>query len=152
MSSLTLAQTNAIIAAALAKGRELRLAPITVVVLDAGGHMIAMQREDRSGILRPQIAGGKAWRALGMRIGTRELWERSSRTPVFFGAIAAASEGRMVPVPGGVLVLNAAGEVVGAVGISGDVSDKDEECALAGIGAAGLKAATGVPGGGGGGA
>jgi uncharacterized protein GlcG (DUF336 family) len=149
MSSLSLAQANAIVTAALAKGRELRLAPLTVVVLDAGGHMVAMQREDRSGILRPQIAGGKAWGALGMGIGTRELWERSAKTPVFFGAIAAASEGRMVPVPGGVLVLHpASGEVVGAVGISGDVSDKDEECALAGIAAAGLRAATGVPGGG----
>jgi len=146
MASLTLTQANAIIAAALAKGREMRLAPLTVVVLDAGGHQVAMQREDGSGILRPQIAGGKAWGALGMGIGTRELWERSSKTPVFFGAIAAASEGRMVPVPGGVLVLGGGGAVIGAVGISGDVSDKDEECALAGIAAAGLKAATGMPG------
>ena len=144
--SVTLAQATIIVDTALQKGRETNCAPLTVAVLDAGGHMVAFKREDRSGILRYDIAYGKAWGALGMGIGTRELWERSAKTPVFFGAIAAASEGRMVPVPGGVLVLHpTSGEVVGAVGISGDASDKDEECALAGIAAAGLKAATGMP-------
>jgi uncharacterized protein GlcG (DUF336 family) len=146
MPSLTLAQANTIIAAALAKGRALKLAPLTVVVLDAGGHLVAAQREDRSGILRVQIATAKAYGALGMGCGSRELFERATKTPAFITALGPVSEGRMMPVPGGVLVLDAQGEVLGAVGISGDLSDRDEECALAGIAAAGLRAATGIPG------
>jgi uncharacterized protein GlcG (DUF336 family) len=146
MSGLTLAQASAIVDAALAKGRELNLAPLTVVVLDAGGHAVAMKREDRSGIMRLDIATGKAWGALGMGFGSRELFDRSTKQPMFITALAAVSQGRMVPVPGGVIVRGAGGDIVGAVGISGDVSDKDETCAVAGIEAAGLKAETGLPG------
>jgi uncharacterized protein GlcG (DUF336 family) len=142
---VTLAQANTIVAAALAKGRALNLAPLTVVVLDAGGHLVAAQREDRSGILRVQIATGKAYGALGMGFGSRELSERAAKSPGFITALGPISEGRMMPVPGGVLILEAGGEIIGAVGISGDVSDRDEECALAGIAAVGLKAATGIP-------
>jgi uncharacterized protein GlcG (DUF336 family) len=143
MSGLTLAQASAVIEAALAKGRELNLAPLTVVVLDGGGHPVALKREDRSGILRVDIATGKAWGALGMGFGSRELFERSTKQPMFITALAAVSQGRMVPVPGGVLIKNDAGDIIGAVGISGDLSDKDEACAVAGIEAAGLKADTG---------
>jgi uncharacterized protein GlcG (DUF336 family) len=143
MSGLTLAQASAVIDAALAKGRELNLAPLTVVVLDGGGHPVALKREDRSGILRVDIATGKAWGALGMGFGSRELFERSTKQPMFITALAAVSQGRMVPVPGGVLIKNGAGDIIGAVGISGDLSDKDEACAVAGIEAAGLKADTG---------
>ncbi|HLN08776.1 MAG TPA: heme-binding protein [Xanthobacteraceae bacterium] len=142
MSSLTLAQASTIVDAALAKGRATSCAPLTVAVLDSGGHLVAFKREDRSGILRPDIAHGKAWCALGMGFGSRELAERATKAPMFITALAAVSQGRMVP--GGVLIRNADGDILGAVGISGDTSDKDETCAVAGIKAAGLTAQTGA--------
>jgi uncharacterized protein GlcG (DUF336 family) len=145
MSGLTLAQASTIIDAALKKGRDLNLAPLTVVVLDAGGHPVALKREDRSGIMRVEIATGKAWGGLGMGFGSRELFERSSKQPMFITALAALSQGRLVPVPGGVIIRGAGGDIVGAVGISGDTSDNDEICAIAGIEAAGLKPQTGLP-------
>jgi uncharacterized protein GlcG (DUF336 family) len=114
------------------------------VVLDAGGHPVALKREDRSGIMRVDIATGKAWGGLGMGFGSRELFDRSSKQPMFITALAAVSQGRMVPAPGGVLIRGGDGDVVGAVGISGDTSDNDEVCAVAGIEAAGLKAQTGA--------
>lgn len=144
MASLTLKQANAIIENALNKGRELKLLPLTVAVLDAGGHLVAFQREDRSGILRYDIAYGKAWGALGLGIGSRHIAERATGMPGFFGALASVSQGRMVPVPGGVLVQDAEGEIIGAVGISGDTSDNDEACAVAGIEASGLVACVGA--------
>lgn len=138
MARLTLAQATKLVDAALAKGRETKCAPLTVAVLDDGGHLKAFAREDGSGILRPQIATGKAWGALGMGFGSRAFVKRAADNPTFVSALFAASEGRLVPVPGGVLIKDKSGEVVGAVGISGDTSDKDEACALAGIEAAGL--------------
>jgi uncharacterized protein GlcG (DUF336 family) len=144
MTSLTLAQASTIVDAALKKGREIRCAPLTVSVLDSGGHLVAFKREDRSGILRPDIAHGKSWCALGMGFGSRELAERATKAPMFITALAAVSQGRMVPVPGGVLITSTEGEVLGAVGISGDTSDRDETCALAGIEAAGLRAQPGA--------
>jgi uncharacterized protein GlcG (DUF336 family) len=144
--SLTLGQATTIVEIALKKGRETSCAPLTVAVLDAGGHLKAFAREDESGILRPQIAIGKAWGALGMGLGSRAFAKRIAeqpQAPSFFSALAAASEGRMVPVPGGVLIRDASKSVIGAVGISGDTSDKDEACALAGIAAAGLVGDTG---------
>ena len=146
MSGLTLAQASAIVDAALKKGRDMGLAPLTVVVLDAGGHAVALKREDRSGIMRADIATAKAWGSLGMGFGSRELFDRSSKQPMFITALAAVSQGRMAPVPGGVIIRGAEGDIIGAVGISGDVSDKDEACAVAGIEAAGLKAEPGLPG------
>jgi uncharacterized protein GlcG (DUF336 family) len=144
MPSVTLAQASLIVDAALAAGRAAALAPLTVAVLDAGGHLVAFKREDRSGLLRFDIAYGKAWGALGMGFGSREWVARVANAPAFFTAVAAASGGRVVPVPGGVLIQDAAGEVIGAVGISGDVSDQDEACALAGIAGAGLQARVGA--------
>lgn len=143
MARLTLAQATRIVEAALAKGRELGLAPLTVAVLDDGGHLKAFGREDGSGILRPQIAMGKAWGALGMGFGSRTLAKRAADNPAFFGALFAASEGRLLPAAGGVLVREPGGELLGAVGISGDTSDKDEACALSGIEAARLVGETG---------
>src|SRR5918997_560094 len=125
MSGLTLAQASAIVDAALRKGREFNLAPLTVVVLDAGGHAVALKREDGSGIMRADIATGKAWGSLGMGFGSRELFDRSTKQPMFITALAAVSQGRMVPVPGGVIVRGESGNIVAAVGISGDISDKD---------------------------
>jgi uncharacterized protein GlcG (DUF336 family) len=140
MSGITLAQAATIVDTALKKGRETNCAPLTVAVLDPGGYLVAFKREDRSGILRFDIAYGKAWGALGMGFGSRTLAERAAQTPQFFTMLAAASGGRMVCNPGGVLIKNAAGDVIGAVGISGDTSDKDEACAIAGVAAAGLAA------------
>jgi uncharacterized protein GlcG (DUF336 family) len=140
MSGITLAQAATIVDTALKKGRETNCAPLTVAVLDPGGYLVAFKREDRSGILRFDIAYGKAWGALGMGFGSRTLAERAAQTPQFFTMLAAASGGRMVCNPGGVLIKNAAGDVIGAVGISGDTSDKDEACAIAGVAAAGLTA------------
>jgi uncharacterized protein GlcG (DUF336 family) len=137
---LTLAQASTIVDIALATARDLELVPMTVAVLDAGGHLVAFKREDRSGLLRYDIAYGKAWGALGMGFGSRTLYERAANTPQFFNALYAASGGRVVTNPGGVLIRDAEGEIIGAVGISGDTSDKDEECAIAGIEAAGLNA------------
>ena len=137
---ISLAQASTILDAALRKGRELDCAPLTVAVLDSGGHLVAFKREDKSGLLRFDIAFGKAWGALGMGFGSRTLAARAGKTPMFITALAAVSAGRMVPVPGGVLIRNAAGDLLGAVGISGDTSERDEMCALAGIEAAGLRA------------
>ena len=142
--SVTLAQASTIVDVALQKGRETNCAPLTVAVLDAGGHLVAFKREDRSGILRYDIAYGKAWGALGIGFGSRELSERAGKNPIFFGALAVIAQGRFVPVPGGVLIKDTDGAVLGAVGISGDTSDKDEVCAVAGIEAAGLKAVVGA--------
>jgi uncharacterized protein GlcG (DUF336 family) len=135
---ITLAAAQALASATLAHGRGIGAAPLTVAVLDAGGHLVVLQREDGSGILRPQIACAKAWSALGMGFSSREIGVRAERQPVFFGALAAVADGRWAPAAGGLLIRAADGTVIGAVGVSGDVSDVDEVCALAGIVAAGL--------------
>ncbi|MBL8808078.1 MAG: heme-binding protein [Rhodospirillales bacterium] len=140
---LTLAIADRIAATALDEGRRLGLAPLALVVLDAGGHVVLARREDGAGILRFEIAYGKAWGALGMGFGTRELAERAAKSPAFLAAIAAASGGRAIPSPGGVLILGTGGRPIGAVGISGDTGDRDEACAVAGIAATGLSAAPG---------
>src|ERR1700754_293290 len=142
--SVMLAQASTIVDIALKKGHETNCSPLTVAVLDAGGHLVAFKREDKSGILRFDIAYGKAWGALGMGFGSRELAERSTKNPIFFGSLVTVAQGRFVPVAGGVLIKDAGGAVLGAVGISGDTSDKDEVCAVAGIEAAGLKAVVGA--------
>ena len=143
MATLNLAQASSIVDVALATARERNFAALAVAVLDTGGHLIAFKREDGAGFARYDIAFGKAWGALGMGFGTRELAERASRFPTFVTAIASATQGRMVPSPGGVIVLGSGGEVLGAVGISGDVGDNDEVCAVAGIEAVGLRALVG---------
>ena len=142
--TISLAQASTIVDVALKKGRDSKLAPLTVAVLDSGGHLVAFKREDRSGLLRFDIAFGKAWGALGMGFGSRTLASRAAKTPQFFTMLAAASGGRMVSNPGGVLIRDGDGNIVGACGISGDTSDKDEMCAIAGIEAAGLKADPGT--------
>ena len=144
MSKLTLAQAAIIADRALAKGREQNFKPLTVVVLDAGGQMKVLKREDGSSLLRPEIANGKAWGVLGMGLGGRAIAARAQAAPQFMAALSDASGGRMIPVPGGVLIRDAAGEIIGSVGISGDISENDELCAVAGIEAAGLKADTGA--------
>ena len=140
MQSLTLAQASTIVDVALKTGRDKSFQPLSVAVLDPGGHLVAFKREDKSGILRFDIAYGKAWGALGMGLGSRTLAERAANTPQFFTMLAAVSQGRMVCNPAGVLIRDADGDIIGAVGISGDTADNDETCAIAGIEAAGLKA------------
>jgi len=137
---LTLAVSNRLIEAALAEGRKRNLQPLTVAVLDAGGHLIALQREDGSSLMRPQIATAKAWGTLGFGFGGRELARRATANPTFFNMLIELSEGKMAPVQGGVIIRDAGGAVLGAVGITGDQSLQDEACALAGIAAVGLVA------------
>ncbi len=108
MSAVTLAQASTIVDAALNKARELKQMPQTVVVLDPGGHVVCAKREDGSGIIRYEIAVGKAYGALGMGWGSRTMMERAAQNPNFLTAIVAASGGRMVPNPGGVLIRDAA--------------------------------------------
>jgi uncharacterized protein GlcG (DUF336 family) len=143
-ATLDLSAASSIVDSALALARSKGMKPMTVAVLDAGGHLVAFKREDESGILRPQIAIGKAWGALGMGAGSRHLAERAATHPSFVAALSAASDGRVVPVAGGVLIRNDAGRIVGAAGVSGDMPDHDEACAVNGIEAAGLKADTGA--------
>lgn len=141
MRRLSLDQASRIIEAAFEKGRELGCDPLTVAVLDAGGHLVALMRQDGSGILRPEIAIGKAYGALGFGLGSRELREKNA---VFLNAVAAASQGRMIPAPGGVLIRSPeTRDIIGAVGVSGDASEKDEAAALAGIRAVDLVAEAG---------
>jgi len=138
--SVTLAQASTIVDTALKAARDQKQMPQTIVVLDAGGHLVCAKREDGSGIIRYQIAVGKAYGALGMGWGSRTSMERAAQNPNFFAAVEAASGGRLVPNPGGVLIRDAANVIVGAVGISGDTGDNDEIIAVAGIEAAGLRA------------
>jgi uncharacterized protein GlcG (DUF336 family) len=139
MPKLTLQKAAAIVESALSHAAGLQLNPLTVAVLDAGGHLIAFQRQDGSSIMRPEIAQGKAWGALAMGMGGRALTQRAEQSPAFFVSLASVSKERMV-VPGGVLIKDVDGEIIGAVGISGVHPDMDEACAISGIKAAGLVA------------
>ncbi|WP_237216082.1 GlcG/HbpS family heme-binding protein [Falsiroseomonas oryziterrae] len=142
---ITLDAARRIADATLAKGREMGLAPLTVVVLDGAGQLKAALREDGSSLARVEIAWGKANGCLAMGFGGRELARRAQAMGPFMNALSDITGGRAVPVPGGVLVKDGAGAVLGAVGVSGDLSDKDEACAVAGIRAAGLTPETGDP-------
>lgn len=135
---LTLAQADMIVVAALEKGRALGLKPLSVAVLDAGGHLIAFKREDRSSNLRPQIAMGKASGALAMGVSSRKIGEMAAERPTFVTALGVIAPHGIVPAAGGVLIQGPDGAPIGAVGITGDTSDNDERCALAGVAAAGL--------------
>lgn len=143
MSTLTLSQARRIIAAAFEARERHEFNPLAVVVLDSGGHIRAFEREDGASNLRFEIAHGKAFGAIGLGIGSRALMARAETQPYFIGAANGAFGGALIPVPGGVLVRTTAGELVGAVGVSGDTSDNDETAALSGIEAVGLIADTG---------
>ena len=136
--SMPLALAERIVEASLAAGADAHMLPLTVAVLDAGGNLVVVKRQDGSGVLRADIAIGKAWGALGMGISSRTIRDRLKDRPAFQGALAAASGGRFIPVPGGVLAIDGAGDVIGAVGISGDASDRDEYAAIIGVRSAGL--------------
>ncbi len=140
---LTLDAAHVIVREALAEGRRLGLTPLTVVVLDQAGQLKALLREDGCSLLRPAIAHGKAFGAMALGFGGRELARRAQSAPGFSNALSDLAGGAAVPVPGGVLVRDARGAVLGAVGVSGDLSEKDELAAVAGIAAAGYVADTG---------
>ncbi|MHB1781442.1 MAG: GlcG/HbpS family heme-binding protein [Acidimicrobiales bacterium] len=143
MIGITLEMARTVISAALEEARAHRMLPLSVVVLDAGGHVKAFEREDGAAILRFEIAHGKAYGALGLGLGSRALMARAEQQPSFVAAANGAFGGALVPVPGGVLVRTSTGDLVGAVGVSGDSSDNDERAAVAGIVAAGLVPETG---------
>ncbi len=136
--TLTLDGACALTAAAFAEGARLGLKPLTVAVLDAGGCAVLLQRQDGASTLRPEIATGKAAGALAMGISSRKLADVAAERPSFFASLAAMAPRGIVPAAGGVLLVDAGGVVIGAVGVTGDTSDNDEACALAGAAAAGL--------------
>lgn len=142
MAELTLDVARKILDAALAKGVEKKFKPLVVTILDARGAVKATAAQDGTSLMRAEIAHGKAYGALALGMGSRALYQRAQEQAYFIDSVNTLAQGRMVPVPGGVLVLDGS-TLLGAVGVSGDTSDNDEICALAGIEAAGLKANAG---------
>src|SRR4051794_10085563 len=143
MAELTLDVARKILDAALAKGVEKKLKPLVVTILDARGCVKVTAAQDGTSLMRAEIAHGKAYGALALGMGSRALFQRAQEQAYFIGAVNTLAQGRMVPVPGGVLIQDSSGGLLGAVGVSGDTSDNDEICAMAGIDAAGLKASAG---------
>lgn len=143
MAEISLDQANTIIEAAHKEGQHRKLAPLTVVVLDAGGHLKALSRADGASLMRPQIAMAKAWGAVGVGVSSRKLGEMGEERPMFMNALINISDQRLLPVPGGVLVRDKDNKIIGSVGITGDLSDQDEHCAIVGIQATGLIADAG---------
>lgn len=136
--TLDLETARTIVSAARAHGRDNGFKPLTVAVLDAGGHVVAVEREDGSSTRRFEIAHGKAHGAISLGLGSRALMARAEQQPYFIAAATSAVGGSLVPVPGGVLVRDPSGALLGAVGVSGETSDNDEAAAVAGVEAAGL--------------
>lgn len=140
MGHISLDQARTIIAAALAHGRALGLKPLSVAVLDGGSHLIAFERQDGSSTLRAQIATGKAAGALALGLSSRRIGEMAAERPSFIASLGTIAPAGLIPAAGGVIVVDEAGWAIGAVGVTGDTSDNDELCALAGIAAPKLKA------------
>lgn len=138
--TLTIEQARTVIRAAMEKGDELGLKPLTVAVLDAGGAIVALERSNGASRMRPEIARGKANGAIALGLGSRAIFKRAQEQPYFVQAMNALADGVLVPVPGGVLIRDAENRIIGAVGITGDSSDNDETCAIAGIEAIGMRA------------
>lgn len=140
MTDLTLDVARKILDVALANGIEKKLKPLVVTILDARGCVKITAAQDGTSLLRSEIAHGKAYGALSLGMGSRAIFQRAQEQAYFVDAVNALAQGRLVPVPGGVLIQDGSSKLLGAVGISGDTSDNDEACAIAGIEAAGLKA------------
>jgi uncharacterized protein GlcG (DUF336 family) len=138
MSKLTLVQANKIIEAALANARQLKIKPLAVAVLDDGGHIKSVQREDDATMFRIDVAIGKAWASVSMGAASRVLLGRAKENPQFFGALSATAQGKFLPQTGAVLIKDKDGNVLGAAGASGGTGDEDEAVCIAGIAAAGL--------------
>ncbi len=140
---LKLADAKKIIEVALAAQAKHNFKPMAVVVVGSRGTIIASESQDGTSLLRPKVAHGKAYGAISLGVGSRVLFERAKVEPFFVQAANALCDGALVPVPGGVLVKDSDGNTLGAVGVTGDISDNDEICAVAGIEAAGFVADTG---------
>jgi uncharacterized protein GlcG (DUF336 family) len=140
MTDLTLDQARKIVDAALARGVDMKLNPLAIAVLDARGCLKAFAAQDGTSLKRGEVAHGKAYGALSLGMGSRAIFKRAQEQAYFVGAVNALVQGALVPVPGGVLIRGKDETLLGAVGVSGDTSDNDEACALAGIAAVGLKA------------
>ncbi|SLK03029.1 GlcG/HbpS family heme-binding protein [Novosphingobium mathurense] len=140
--TLTLEQAQAIVTGALAEARRRKAKPLAVIVLDAGAHPVAFAREDKASLFRFDIARAKAAGAIGMDVDTSVLAERAKGNPVFFQSVSDIVGGQIAFSPGGVVIRNALGMAIGAVGISGDTGECDAECAYAGMAAAGLSRET----------
>lgn len=138
MSRLNLDSSITIIQAAFDKGLELKTSPLTVAILDNGGKLISLQRQDGASMMRPDIAIGKAWGAVAMGKSSRALGDDAQDRPAFVAALNTLAQGNLIPVAGGVLIRDEKNEVLGAIGITGDTSDIDEQCAICGVKAAGL--------------
>jgi uncharacterized protein GlcG (DUF336 family) len=141
--SLTLDMARGITDSVLAKSKELGLKPIAVAVFDERGCLRAFAAQDGTSLLRGDVAQGKAYGALALGMGSRAIFKRAQEQAFFIDAVNTLAQGRIIPVPGGVLMRDSSGTLVGAVGVSGDTSDNDEACVLAGIAAAGLIADAG---------
>lgn len=139
MAELTLNIARKILDAALAKAAEKKLKPLVIAILDARGCLKLTAAQDGTSLLRFEVAHAKAYGALAMGMGSRALYQRAQEQSYFIDAVNTLAQGRLVPVPGGVLIQDG-GTLLGAIGVSGDTSDNDEACAIAGIEAAGLKA------------
>jgi uncharacterized protein GlcG (DUF336 family) len=139
-SALNLERANQIIAAALDKAREMKIKPISVVVLDGSGHLKAMQREDGASMFRFDVATGKAWGAVAMGASSRALAARAKDNPNFFITLAATAHGKFLPQIGGVLIKDASGAILGAAGASGGTGEEDEAVCAYGIEQAGFVA------------
>ena len=142
--TLTLQQALTITQTTLAEGARNGFLPLAVAVLDTAGQPLAILRDERTSLNRADIAIGKAAGCLAMGFGGRELAKRAAAMPQFISAVGSIFPKGLIPVPGGVLIRDAGGQLLGAVGVSGDTSDNDEVCALAGIAAVGLAADTGA--------
>jgi uncharacterized protein GlcG (DUF336 family) len=140
MPALTLDQAHRVLAGAMAKGVEQKLKPLAVAVLDARGALKAFAAQDGTSLMRAEIAHGKAYGALALGIGSRALFSRAQEQPYFVDAINTMARGALIPVPGGVLIKDSSGALLGAIGVSGDTSDNDEICAKSGVEQAGLTA------------
>lgn len=140
MAEISMNKARVMIRKALAKGRELELKPLSVVVLDAGGHVKAFEREDGAAPGRFAIAHGKAYGAVMLGMAGTAQMQRAEAQGYFMNAVNGVYGGQVVPVPGGVLVRDKRGVVIGAVGVTGDTSDNDAICAVEGIEAANLAA------------
>jgi uncharacterized protein GlcG (DUF336 family) len=140
VTSLRLDTAVAIARAVVDRGREAGFKPLTVAVLDSGGHIKALLRDDGASLLREKIAVAKAYGALGMGLPSRALAEMADQRPLFVQSLTVLAEGNLVPAAGGVLIKAANGELLGAAGVTGDTSDNDEECAVHGVNAVGLVA------------
>jgi uncharacterized protein GlcG (DUF336 family) len=140
MSKLTLKQANTIVEKALAKGREMKVKPLGVIVLDEAGNLVSAQREDGASMFRLDVARGKAWAAVAMGASSRALGKRAKDNPNFFLSLAATAEGKFLPQTGAALIKDKDGTIIGSAGASGGTGDEDEACCVAGIEAAGLTA------------